>query len=82
MEVRVGTGLGREEEVFMGGREPGSQEDCGNRRCFEQQNLKEGRGREKDKQESKTREEKIVIHLTLFGLESGSASHVQGAFEI
>lgn len=25
---------------------------------------------------------KIVIHLTLFGLESGSASHVQGAFEI
>lgn len=37
-------------------------------------------GREKDKQGSKAREEKIVI--SLFGLESGSASHVQGDFQI
>lgn len=55
----------------------GSQEDYGNWRCLEQQNLtEEGRRSGKDKLQSKTREEKIVAYITLFGLESQSASQV------
>lgn len=67
----------KRKRLFMGGERAWEPRGLWQPEMSEQQNLtEEGRISGKDKLQSKTREEKIVASITLFGLQSQSASQV------